>query len=157
MRLRPLRATRLRTLWKSACGATGKSVADTCRGVTTAPRFTRVPHIVVLVLQTMTLNSTSGSSSIFQGGKLKPGIYKIQNIYTDNYLDIEVHSRGMCCRPAKDLGEGRGLVSLCKSPVVHVSDDQKWEIKQLGVGYAVQRVSLPISSTVSHVNSVESG
>ncbi|KAF9648157.1 hypothetical protein BDM02DRAFT_2342502 [Thelephora ganbajun] len=54
-------------------------------------------------------HSTSDSSSIFKDGKLKPGIYKIQNVYTETYLDIEVHSREMCCRPAKDLGEGRGL------------------------------------------------
>lgn len=93
----------------------------------------------------MTLNSTSGSSPIFQDGKLKPWIYKIQNIYVDTYLDIEVHSRDVCCRPAKDLGAGRGLVRRFLSPAVRVSDDQKWEIKQSGGGYTVQRVSSPIS------------
>jgi len=82
----------------------------------------RVPHVVAFPPPTMTQNSTGGPS-IFSEGKLKPGIYKIQNIYTDTYLDIEVHSREVCCRPAKDLGEGRGL----------------WEIKQFGAGYTVQR------------------
>ena len=71
----------------------------------------RVLYIVVIALLTMTMNSTSGSSSIFKDGKLKPGIYKIQNILSETYLDIEVHSREVCCRPAKDLGEGRGIVS----------------------------------------------
>ena len=53
-----------------------------------------------------------------------PGIYKILNIYTGTYLDIEVHSRDVCCRPAKDLGEpGKGLVRWYPSSVFHVSDD----------------------------------
>ncbi|KAF9649754.1 hypothetical protein BDM02DRAFT_3113186 [Thelephora ganbajun] len=72
----------------------------------------------------MTLHSTSDSSPIFKDGRLKPGIYKIQNIFTEAFLDIEVHSRNVCCRPAQNLREGRGL----------------WEIKQFGAGYTVQRV-----------------
>jgi len=72
----------------------------------------------------MTLHSTSDSSSILEGGKLKPGIYKIQNIQCETYLDIEVHTREVCCRAAKSLGEGRGL----------------WEIKSFGAGYTIQRV-----------------
>lgn len=83
--------------------------------------------------------------SIFEGGRLNPGVYKIQNIYTETFLDIEVHSREVCCRPAHDLGEGRGIVRQDPSFVACVSDDQKWEIKRLGAGYSVQRVSLPIS------------
>jgi hypothetical protein len=58
----------------------------------------------------MTLNSTNKSSSILQDGKLKPGIYKIWNIFTETYVDIEVHSKNVCCRPARDLEEGNGLV-----------------------------------------------
>ncbi|KAF9648164.1 hypothetical protein BDM02DRAFT_2342586 [Thelephora ganbajun] len=54
--------------------------------------------------------STSYSSSIFTNGKLKPGIYTIQNIYTETYLDIEIYSRRVVCRPAQNIGEGRGLV-----------------------------------------------
>jgi len=53
-------------------------------------------------------NPTRDRLSIFEDGELKPGIYKIQNIYTDTFLDIHVHSREACCRPLKDLGEGRG-------------------------------------------------
>ena len=92
----------------------------------------------------MTPNSSDDCSSIFEDGKLKPGIYKIQNIYSETFLDIHVHSREMCCRPAKDLGEGRGLVSRYPSSVLHVSDDEKWEIKRLGAGYTVQVVSVPV-------------
>ena len=99
-------------------------------------------RVVVLVL-TMTSNLHSDSLSIFKDGKLKPGTYKIQNIYTETFLDIEIHSRGMCCRPARDLGEGRGLVRLYLLSVVHVSDGGKWEIKPLGAGYSVQVVSMP--------------
>ncbi|KAF9783532.1 hypothetical protein BJ322DRAFT_1110426 [Thelephora terrestris] len=72
----------------------------------------------------MTLKSTGDSPSIFKDGKLKPGIYKIQNLRSDTYLDIHQYSNEVCCRPAKDLEEGRGL----------------WEIISLGVGYAVKMV-----------------
>ena len=60
----------------------------------------------------MTLTSTSDPSSIFENGKLKPGIYKIQNIYSETYLDIELHSREVCSRLERELGQGRGLVRL---------------------------------------------
>ena len=69
----------------------------------------RVLHVVVLSL-TMTLDSPSDSVSIFENGKLKPGIYKIQNLYSQTYLDIHEYSRELCCRPAQNLEEGRGLV-----------------------------------------------
>lgn len=60
----------------------------------------------------MVLHSTGGSPSIFEDGKLKPGIYKIQNLFSETYLDIHQHSKQVCCRPAKDLQEGRGLVRI---------------------------------------------
>jgi len=62
-------------------------------------------------------------SSIFENGRLKPGVYKIQNLFSDTYLDIHHRSMQLCCRPARDLEEGRGL----------------WEIKRLGAGYTVQK------------------
>ena len=61
-------------------------------------------------LSTMTLDSPNDSCSIFENGRLKPGIYKIQNLHSQTYLDIHEHSREMCCRPARDLEEGTGLV-----------------------------------------------
>ena len=58
----------------------------------------------------MTFHSPSDSLSIFKDGKLKPGIYKIQNIQSGTYLDVEVYTRELCCRPANALDEGRGFV-----------------------------------------------
>ena len=63
----------------------------------------------------MTLTSTGDSSSILEDGKLKPGTYKMQNVFAGTYLDIEVHSRELCCRPTQDLG---GIVRQYPSPVV---------------------------------------
>jgi hypothetical protein len=76
-------------------------------------------HGVALVL-TMTLTSTSNSTSIFEDGKLKPGTYKVQNIYARTYLDVVEHSRRLCCRPAQDLEEGDGIVRRYPLPVVRV-------------------------------------
>ena len=73
---------------------------------TTCFRF----RAVTLAPPIMTFNSTDNPSPIFENGKLKPGIYKIQNIYAETYLDIEVHSRELRCRSANDLREGMGLV-----------------------------------------------
>ena len=92
----------------------------------------------------MTPNSTNDSLSIFQDGKLKPGIYRIQNLYTQTFMDIHEHSRDVCCRPATLLGEGRGLVRLVRQLIIHASNNWKWEIKPLGAGYSVQMVSVPI-------------
>ena len=58
----------------------------------------------------MTFHSTGNIPSNFEDGKLKPGVYKIQNIQTETYMDIEVHTREACSRPAKDLEGGRGFV-----------------------------------------------
>jgi len=63
-------------------------------------------------------------TSIFQGDELNSGVYKIQNLYTENYLDLHLHSKKLCCRPAKDLEGKRGL----------------WKIRRFGDGYAVWRV-----------------
>ena len=86
---------------------------------------------------------TLHSHSILENGKLKPGIYKIQNIQSGSYLDVEVYTRAVCGRPIRDLEEGRGFV--CQYPSwSFVSDDQKWEIKRFGAGYTVQLVSAPM-------------
>ena len=54
--------------------------------------------------------------------EVQPGVYKIQNIYTESYLDIHLHSMELCCRPANDLGVGRGLVRPYLQPVIRASD-----------------------------------
>ena len=68
----------------------------------------------------MTLNSTDNPFPIFEDGKLKPGVYKIQNIYADTYLEVEAHSKELCCRSVNDLREGMGLVRPHPLPMVHV-------------------------------------
>ena len=90
----------------------------------------------------MTQRPTRNTSSILQGGKLKAGIYKIQNVFTETWVDIEVHSRGVCCRPAGNLEEGNDLVRPHPQFGVYVSDNHKWEIQHLGAGYFVKRVSV---------------
>jgi len=71
----------------------------------------------------MVESTTSDSSSILKDGKLKPGIYKIQNLYTQTYMDIHDHLREVCCRPATALEEGSGLVRPLQQPMVCLSDD----------------------------------
>ena len=56
----------------------------------------------------MTPGSTSDSSSIFKDGKVKPGIYKIQNLYHQGYVDIQEYSRKL--HTSRDLENRRGLV-----------------------------------------------
>lgn len=86
----------------------------------------------------------SESSSIFENGRLRQGIYKIQNLASETYLDILKHSREACCRPSRDLEPGGGLVRLHLSSQIYVSNDSKWEIKSFGIGYTVRRVRLLI-------------
>ena len=71
----------------------------------------------------MTLTSASGSTSIFKDGKLKQGIYKIQNLYSKTFVDTHEHSRGVCCRPATVLAEGMGLVRIVYQLAVLVPDE----------------------------------
>ena len=73
-------------------------------------------HVIVPDLP----NMPQGYVSIFEDGKLKSGVYKIQNIQSETYLDIEVHTRELCCRSAGNLGEGRGLVGRYSSFMIHV-------------------------------------
>ena len=69
----------------------------------------------------MTLTSTNNPSAIFEDGKLKPGIYKIQNLCSEACVDIhESAAREVHLRSAQDLREGRGLVRLDYSPVACV-------------------------------------
>ena len=83
----------------------GQSAAVGARScISTASWLACALCIVALALLTMTMNSTSGSSSIFKDGRLKPGVYKIQNIQSETYL------RGKCVAvPPKTLEKGGGL------------------------------------------------
>ena len=75
-------------------------------------RVIKCDLLVAISDSTMTLDSTSDSPSIFEGGRVKPGVYKIQNLYHQGYLDIAEHSRELRCFPARDLENGKGLVRL---------------------------------------------
>ena len=92
----------------------------------------------------MASDSTNNTLPILKGGKLKWGIYKMRNVLTRTYLDIEEHSRALCSRPAQNLEEGNGMVRLFRWSFVRAFDDHKWEIKPLGRGYSIQRVSVLI-------------
>ena len=70
---------------------------------------------------TATLTSTGDSMApIFENGRLKPGTYKIQNLYAQTYVDIHEDSRKLCCRPTQDLWEGKGIVRQYPLPAVRV-------------------------------------
>jgi len=56
------------------------------------------------------MSSPSPGYTIFEDGKLKPGLYKIQNLLSKTYLDIHEHSMEVCCRPASALEKNDGVV-----------------------------------------------
>jgi len=68
-------------------------------------------------------STTSDSLSMLEDRKLKPGIYKIQNLYTRTYMDIHDHLREVRCRPATALEDGMGLVRPLQQLAMCVSDD----------------------------------
>jgi len=71
----------------------------------------------------MSQSSTSSFSSSFERGRLKPGVYKIQNVYAETFVDIHEHSKELCCRPHKDLEPKKGLVRSHRLTDVGASDD----------------------------------
>lgn len=95
----------------------------------------------------MTITSTNDPVSIFKDGKLKPGIYKIQNIVGQTYVDTREHTRELCGRPATAL-EGKGLVrfmSLFNSYRLTIISSGKSSLRVLDIpfaGYSIKPVSL---------------
>ena len=84
--------------------------------------------------------------TILRDGKLKPGVYRIQNIVGQTYVDIQERTRELCCRSATALIGGKGLVGLCLhlTPVIIVKYLQ-WEILPSGRGYTIRRVQCRIA------------
>ena len=78
----------------------------------------RTPRSYSSWSHTMTLASTSSHASVFKDGRLKPGVYKIQNVVGQTYVDLREYTRELCCRPATAL-EGGGLVGSCPR-LVHI-------------------------------------
>jgi len=62
--------------------------------------------------------------SIFEYGKLKPGKYKVQNLTSQTYLEVQNDSRRLCCRPDRVLSPWGGL----------------WEFKSTDSGYTIKKV-----------------
>ena len=102
---------------------------------------------------TMILPPQHDSASIFADGRLKAGIYRIQNIAGHTYLDIREKTQELCCRPGTTL-EGKGFVSSHPPPpplppCIPVADRLQWEILPLGAGYTIRRVRYLITSRVA--------
>lgn len=60
--------------------------------------------------------------TIFEGGKLKPGFYKIQNLVSKTYVDIHEHTMGVCCRPASTLEKDDGIVCTPRFPAFSLAN-----------------------------------
>ena len=53
--------------------------------------------------------------SMFVNGKLRPGVYKVQNLTGQTYLEILEDTKEVCCRPAAVLSPQDALV--CDSKI----------------------------------------
>ena len=99
----------------------------------------------------MTLTSTNESESVFRDGKIKPGIYKIQNIVGQTYVDIREHTKELCGRPAAAL-EGKGLVRFCPylthTVVIPVISSGKFSLLGPDILYAGYSVEIYFASIV---------
>ena len=111
----------------------------------------------------MTLTSTGGYTSIFKDGKLKPGVYKIQNIASQTYVDLQEHTRELYCRPATVL-EGKGLVgSLPRSAhiaVIATIFSGKFTLWVPGIAYircSLNCISIRLGCTGRHNSQHEPG
>jgi hypothetical protein len=63
------------------------------------------------------------SSSILENGKLKPGIYQIQNLAGQTYVEMQESERQLCGRPATVLSTGDGVVRsarILNSPKISI-------------------------------------
>lgn len=83
---------------------------------------------------------------MFVDGKLEPGIYKVQDLASQTYLEILEHSKELCCRPAAVLSPGGALVIqnsvlLTGSRTIDVLDASQWEFQASDSGYRIKKVS----------------
>ena len=64
-------------------------------------------------------NAANMTPSILINGKLKLGIYQIQNLAGQTAVEMQESSRTLCCRPAKGLSGGDGLA---RSTLVFIAE-----------------------------------
>jgi hypothetical protein len=73
---------------------------------------------------TMPDNLTRSSPSIFENGKIRPGVYKIRNIVSRTFVDTKDHVRELCGRPPTALERGGAQVIPQSTHHTDVTDDQ---------------------------------
>ena len=95
---------------------------------------------------TMNLTPTDDPMSIFVGGKLKPGRYKVQNLASQTYLEVLEPSKELCCRPASVLSPEDALVIPEHTPNRRTRSTflmlrgSQWDFQPSGSGYKIKKV-----------------
>ena len=95
---------------------------------------------------TMHLTPTDDPMSIFVGGKLKPGRYKVQNLASQTYLEVLEPSKELCCRPASVLSPEDALVITARTPDRRKNPKSlmlrglQWDFQPSGSGYKIKKV-----------------
>ena len=91
----------------------------------------------------MSTSPADDPMSIFVDGNLIPGKYKIQNLRSQTYLEIQEHSRELCCRPDTVLTPNDAVVILTYyRPSNRVPDVSQWEFQASGSGYSIKKVRM---------------
>ena len=66
------------------------------------------------------------SSSILTDGKLKPGIYRIQNLVGQTFVEMQEGPRQLCCRTEAALSSQAGLVRSAEALIAEISESDLW-------------------------------
>lgn len=101
------------------------------------PKRVRVPPPFPATMHTPSL---SDPMSIFMGGKLKPGKYKVQNLASKTYLEVLEHSKELCCRPETVLSPEDALLIYNTHSNDHRPDTSQWGFEASGSGYKIKKV-----------------
>ena len=72
------------------------------------------------------------SSSILTDGKLKPGIYRIQNLAGQTFVEMQEGPRQLCCRPEAVLSSRDGLVRSIRPLITQVSVSNVCTVRLFG-------------------------
>ena len=88
-------------IWRCQCVAARDIQSALCHHMRSSSMHNPLPKRTILV-----------------DGKLKPGLYKIQNLVSKTYVDIHEHTMKVCCRPASALEKDIGIVRTLRFPTV---------------------------------------